>query len=656
MLQNLRHQVQGRLTAVGLVQRWAGPCAFAAAIGVTYFLAARLSLALLTEPDGVAVFWPAAGIAAGILIALGRNARLPVVVGVMVATVAANMLGDRSLLFAFAKALCNAGEALLTAWLIEWHFGPSFNLNSLRRVLGLLVAASVGAAVSGIGGTIAFKLLHGSTAPAIRTWYHWFASDGLGIVTVAPLVIGLAESVRVPLPRSDLIEGVVALGALAAMNAFVISLPPEPWATAVPAALIFPLLLWLASRCRPVFAAAASFIIAVTVVWTTTFGVGLFGGSNLPFGDRIFAAQASMLAAALCALVLAALFDQQRQNECALSDGMKRLQEALTAGSVMTFEWDTRGRSSRRSMNAGQILGFDPLEPMTPAHFLSQVHPADHAKFKAHIHSVRPENPSYDASFRFIRPDGRQVWLEETAHAEFDAAGRCLGLKGLTRDISRSKQAEEHQRLLIAELDHRAKNVLSRVAAVAMSTRQGAGSMDDFVLALDKRIQSMAHAHALLSQSRWQGGSLAELVRHELAPYATTTNTRIYGPDVVLRPAATEAVAMVLHELVTNAAKYGALSTPHGRVSINWEQNLSSNLAATIKIEWREIGGPRVAAPSNSGYGTSAIRNLIPHELGGAVELLFEPTGVRCRIDIPLEQAQPTASAKLSSCTQMSRR
>ena len=639
MLNRLRHQIQGRPLTVEWAQQWAGPIKLAVAIGVTYFIAARLSLALLTEPDGVAVFWPAAGISAGILIAFGRGVRLPVVLGVIAATVAANLLGDRSLLFSFAKALCNAGEAVLTAWLIEWHFGPDFSLDRLRRVLGLLAAAGVGAAVSGIGGTVAFKLLHGSTAPAITTWYHWFASDGLGIVTVAPLVIGLASTVREPRPRSELIEGVMLLGALAAMSAFVISLPPEPWATAVPAALIFPLLLWLASRCRPVFAAAASFIIAITIVWTTTFGVGLFGSSNHPIGDRIFAAQASMLAAALCALVLASLFDQQRQNEWALSDGMQRLQEALTAGAVMAFEWYPRASTSQRSENAGQILGIDPLKPMTPARFLAQVHPDDRANFKAHLDGVRPQNPSYAASFRFIRPDGRQVWLEETAQAEFDGAGRCLRLKGLTRDISQTKQAEEHQKLLNAELDHRVKNALSRVAAVAMFTRQSAGSMDDFVQALDKRIQSMAHAHALLSKSRWQGAAIDELVRHELAPYATAANTTICGPTVVLSAAATEAVAMVLHELVTNAAKYGALSTPHGQVSVSWDRHLSGNPTATLSIEWREMGGPRVAAPSSSGYGTNAIRNLIPHEIGGNVDLVFEPSGVRCRIEIPLQQA-----------------
>ena len=141
---------------------WAGSIGLAIAVAITYFLAARLSLALLTEPDGVAVFWPAAGTASGIMIALGRDARLPVAVGVMAATVAANLLGDRNVGSAIVFALCNAGEGMIIAWLIEHHFGSGFSLDSSRRVLGLFLATGVGTAVSGLGGTAGFILFDGS--------------------------------------------------------------------------------------------------------------------------------------------------------------------------------------------------------------------------------------------------------------------------------------------------------------------------------------------------------------------------------------------------------------------------------------------------------------------------------------------------------------
>jgi two-component sensor histidine kinase len=229
------------------------------------------------------------------------------------------------------------------------------------------------------------------------------------------------------------------------------------------------------------------------------------------------------------------------------------------------------------------------------------------------------------------------VWLEEASRAEFDAAGRYVRLKGLTLDITKRKRAEEHQDVLIAELDHRVKNVLARVAVVAMFTRESSRSMDEFGQALNRRIQSMADAHALLSQSRWHGVGLADLVHRQLAPYTTSATATIGGPDVTLTAAATQAVAMALQELVTNALKYGALSTPDGRVSVSWDRRPSGDAAARLMIAWRELGGPPILAPTKSGYGTSLIRDLIPHELGGTVDLVFASDGVYCRIEIPLE-------------------
>ena len=203
-------------------------------------------------------------------------------------------------------------------------------------------------------------------------------------------------------------------------------------------------------------------------------------------------------------------------------------------------------------------------------------------------------------------------------------------------DISERKLAEEHQGMLMAELDHRVKNVLARVGAVVTSTREGSNSMDEFVRTLDGRIQSMAAAHSLLSQSRWQGVGLADLVRSQLAPYATDANMTISGSDVMLTAAATQAVAMVLHELVTNAAKYGALSTPGGRVSVSWDRRPNGDATENLMIVWRELGGPPIAAGIRPGYGTSLIRELIPHELGGTVDLVLASDGARCSIEIPL--------------------
>ena len=324
----------------------------------------------------------------------------------------------------------------------------------------------------------------------------------------------------------------------------------------------------------------------------------------------------------------------RRRTEALLKESEARLQEALAAGQVMAFEWDAGSDLTQRSQNAAEILGFRRgSEPKSLGDFLVAVHPHDRAPLKALIASLRPDNPSYAVDFRYVRPDGREVWLEETARGEFDADGACLRLKGLTRDITERRRAQEHQSLLIAELDHRVKNVLSCVAAIVQRTRESSGSMAEFTDALKRRIQSMANTHALLSRGRWQGASLAELVDGELAPWGKRSVT-VAGPPVFLAAEATQATAMVLHELATNAGKYGALSNESGRVAVRWHCG-SQGASTAVFLDWQEKGGPTVVAPTTPGYGTSVICDLIPYELGGAVDLTFAPDGVGCRIVIP---------------------
>ncbi len=600
----------------------------AIAVGVAYFFAAELSISLLAKSKGLATFWLAGGVPTGVLIARGQDAKLPVAVGTMGATILASMMVNQHIWMSIALAFVNAGEALLAAWLIERYFGWPFTLDRLRNVLGLLTVAALATALGAIGGTAVNKLFQGPTAQIATTWQHWFASGSIGVITVAPLMIGFAEALRRPPRRNEIVKGVVAIVAMAVMTFIIASVPPEPWETVTSIAVLFPILLWLAARCQPVFAAAAALLVSLTVIWMTALGIGHFGNPALPIGDRIMGAQAAILGFTLCAHVLAALFAERRQAEA-------RLQEALAAGAVLAFECNHVSGLVKHSDNAAQIMGFDPRQPLTAAELHARIHPDDLARFEAH-HNRRDVDSPTAVTFRFVRPDGREVWLEETSRAEFDKTGRLMRVKGLTRDITTRKQAEERQNLLIAELDHRVKNVLARVGAVIRHTRPGSGIADEFVKALDGRIQSIAAAHALLSQSRWSGVGLTDLIRHQLAPYTANANAAIDGPDVMLTSAQAQAVAMVIHELATNAAKHGALSSPDGRVSVSWERT-STNAAAVLTIIWNERCGPPINAPVRRGYGSSLIRDLIPHELGGTVDLTFPLDGLCCKIEIPLK-------------------
>jgi two-component sensor histidine kinase len=232
-----------------------------------------------------------------------------------------------------------------------------------------------------------------------------------------------------------------------------------------------------------------------------------------------------------------------------------------------------------------------------------------------------------------------------------DASGVIVGASKIARDISARKRAEEHQRALNAELDHRVKNVLATVCAIIDQTQDASSTYADFVVGLDDRIKSLASTHDLLSRSHWHGVPLAEIARREFAPYATG-NSEITGPSITLKAEATQAVAMVLHELTTNAAKYGAFSDPNGRVLLNWSW-LQNGEQPHLAIDWKETGGPSVVAPSRSGYGTCVVRELIPFELGGTVDLAFASDGLRCRLEIPCEwvSTRGPASTTIQECT-----
>jgi PAS domain S-box-containing protein len=441
-------------------------------VALAYFIAARLSLALLEPVDGVAVFWPAAGVASGILIALGSAARSTVVVVVVAATIAANLLGDRNIENSVFSAVANAGEAVIVAGLIHRFCGSPFDLNELRRVLALFAATVVGTSVSGIAGTVGFVLFHGSAASPLVIWLHWFSSDAIGIIAVAPLAIGLASLARNLPPRGEIAEGVLALAVVSLVCALLVFLPNELWTAELAIGALCPLLLWIASRLRPAFTAVATFIIAITIVWTTIFAIGIFGDPHLSIEQRVLGAQATILAISLGALVLAALFSERRLHEGAILEREIRLQEALRAGSVMAFDWDVSADEVRFSQNATEILGLNSQQVLRGTEWLKHIHPEDHRLVASCLDDARPDQPSHSIAFRCRRPDGGEVWLEQIAIVQFNSAGKPTRINGLTTDVTERKRFDEELSLAwkTAEMADRAKS--SFLAAASHDLRQ----------------------------------------------------------------------------------------------------------------------------------------------------------------------------------------
>jgi PAS domain S-box-containing protein len=367
-------------------------------------------------------------------------------VGVAVATIASKLLITGNLWLGITFGLVCAGQTLLTAWLIERWFGREFKLESVSQVLGFLVASTAGAAMAAFGAVAAISFVH-STGSPLDVWRPWFAACLLGTVTVAPLLIGLGAAVRELPPRRELIEGAVGLVALAALSVFHISLPQGHWATALPVALVFPLLLWVAVRCRPVFAAAAAFIVGLAIIWSTTFNLGHFGDESIPLADRILAAQTLVLAGALLTVVLAALFADRRRSEATLKQSKERLQLALDGAELGAFSADLTTGYIQCDARAARMHGHSG-PPITIKKSRQFVHPADLVRMDAALAEAQRCEGVWNAEYRVVHPldhphAGETRWIAFEGTVQCNAQGIAARLLGITRDITQRKRAEQ---------------------------------------------------------------------------------------------------------------------------------------------------------------------------------------------------------------------
>ena len=353
---------------------WARALGLALALACAYFLAARLGFALLSEAEGVAVFWPAAGVAAGALIVLGRRARAAVAAGVLAATVAVHLLGGRTLWAALCFGLCNAGEALLTAWLVDRWCGRPFKFDDWRGLWGFLAAAALASTAAAFGAALVMQQLP-AAAPLLDIWRIWAAADGLGIVIVAPILVGLYHLAAEPMPRSEAFEGAAALALLAIASSAVYTAPP--CLAALPCAPRRPVPL---SSCgsRP----AAGRFSPPRPPWSSPprwsrRQRSASANSRSP-SIAIPTAQTMMLIGSLCALTLSALFADRRRNEAALRESNERLRLALGGADLGVWSLDLKTGAFESDERDGRINGHDlSAPPRTLPEARRLVHPDD---------------------------------------------------------------------------------------------------------------------------------------------------------------------------------------------------------------------------------------------------------------------------------------
>ena len=309
----------------------------------------------------------------------------------------------------------------------------------------------------------------------------------------------------------------------------------------------------------------------------------------------------------------------------------ERLRLAFEAAQMGWWDYDIVANRVTWSPNLVDIMGFSPQSfGATIEGALNHVHLDDRERFVALVHQGTTEDRRQSCELRFVRPDGTVRWSLAAGQVIRDANHRPIYFAGVDLDITARKQAEERQLVLVRELDHRAKNLLAVVQSVLRLSH--ADTTAEFIAAVDGRIRALSRAHTLLSETRWESVDLGRIVAEEIAPFSTEETRRIVaeGPAVWLQPATAQSLALALHELVTNAVKYGALSMPQGRVALTWELEPEA-----LMIRWIESGGPPAKSPSRKGFGTNVIDASIERQLRGRATFDWRPEGLYCSLTIP---------------------
>jgi len=316
---------------------------------------------------------------------------------------------------------------------------------------------------------------------------------------------------------------------------------------------------------------------------------------------------------------------------------------ALVAGSMGAWDWDRTKGDCHWDEGQYRIFGVNPKTfAVTAENVRALIHPDDWDTLRVAVEKLFKSPKAHQAEFRVRRSNGEIRWCLGTAAPTIDANGEVMRISGVTVDITDRKESEERQALLAREVDHRAKNALALVQSIIRLTR--ASSVTNYVEAVEGRIKALSRAHTVLSVARWQGADLAGLVEEELTPFKTNDPGKIVveGPKVLLQPAQAQTLALALHELATNAAKYGALSTPAGRMRLIWELK-----AGNLVLRWSETGGPATEAPVSPGFGTRIILASIQGQLSGTVNFDWRPDGLRCVMAVPMSDAiRPPSTVK----------
>jgi PAS domain S-box-containing protein len=325
-----------------------------------------------------------------------------------------------------------------------------------------------------------------------------------------------------------------------------------------------------------------------------------------------------------------------------LQSGQALYRSALAAGRMGTWETDLVAKTRLWTPEGMALFGInlpDGRGHVGGAHdeYWSALHPDDRHLMQK-FHELADNQDSFSSEYRVIWPDGTTLWLR--GHGRVVARttdGKAHRLVSIVADVTERKAAEDHAQFLMHELSHRSKNLLAVIQSISRRTARTTTTMEDFETRFGQRLQGLAASHDVLVRNSWQGAPLADLMRQQLIPFMDVQSSRveIAGPDIIVTAEATQAIGLAIHELATNAIKYGALSVPAGKIRISWAFEIEARESPELVLKWVEQGGPPVVPPSRNGFGHLVIGEMIERSLNAKVVLEFKPSGLEWSISIP---------------------
>jgi PAS domain S-box-containing protein len=329
----------------------------------------------------------------------------------------------------------------------------------------------------------------------------------------------------------------------------------------------------------------------------------------------------------------------RRESEAALRRASESMRLAIEGAGMATWEIDLSTMEGPWSANRFDILGYaqtangrGPFDD-----WLARVHPDDRDRAEAAARKCFADGTPFEIEYRILRADtGEERWLRSNGTMISKEADETPRFVGVSFDITEKKQAEAHQQLLIDELNHRVKNTLAIVQSIARQSAKNATSPEDFAKSFEGRLAALSAAQNLITAGLWRPTEIQRLISACLQPLAISQQIMIAGPAATLGTKTAVTMALALHELATNAVKYGALSVPEGRVEISWSVSEERELL----LSWTEAGGPPVKSPIHKGFGMRMIERGLAAEFGGQVEISFEPGGLSCKLRAVLPEMQ----------------